>query len=284
MKGYIYKITNADESIVYVGSTTLTIEQRWREHMIAFSRWNEGNIRCAAMIYHHFHEHGIDAFGIRLISELEIEDRKSILQFEQLVIDSTSCVNKQAPWKSAEDKHVSKQKYSLEYNKIHNRELVQRECGETYTRGHKARHERTERHRYGIASEEERKHIDKTSCAKIAENDELGGAGLLFYCPPSKQFCEVRDLVTRLVIPETLQDDVLHHYHTSPEGGHQGESPGNLQATYPLQIIAMDHIPSLPKSYKGNTKLLIWIDIFTDYVIPKASASRTAQTIAENYE
>ncbi|GMF52045.1 unnamed protein product [Phytophthora fragariaefolia] len=46
----------------------------------------------------------------------------------------------------------------------------------------------------------------------------------------------------------------------------------------------MDHIPSLPKSYKGNTELLIWIDLFTGYVIAKASASRTAQTIAENYE
>ncbi|GMF51361.1 unnamed protein product [Phytophthora fragariaefolia] len=64
----------------------------------------------------------------------------------------------------------------------------------------------------------------------------------------------------------------------------EGESPGNLQATYPLQIIAMDHIPSLPKSYKGNIELLIWIDLFTGYVVAKASASRTAQTIAENYE
>ncbi|GMF37556.1 unnamed protein product [Phytophthora lilii] len=33
-------------------------------------------------------------------------------------------------------------------------------CGETYTRGHKARHEQTERHRYGVASEEERKNMD----------------------------------------------------------------------------------------------------------------------------
>uniref|UniRef100_H3H8G3 Integrase catalytic domain-containing protein n=1 Tax=Phytophthora ramorum TaxID=164328 RepID=H3H8G3_PHYRM len=49
-------------------------------------------------------------------------------------------------------------------------------------------------------------------------------------------------------------------------------------------MIAMDHIPSLPKSYKGNTELLIWVDLFTGYVIAKASASRTAQTIAENYE
>ncbi|OWZ07286.1 reverse transcriptase [Phytophthora megakarya] len=53
----------------------------------------------------------------------------------------------------------------------------------------------------------------------------------------------------------------------------QGESTGNLQATYPFQIIAMDHIPSLPRSYKGNTELLIWVDLLTGYVIAKASSS-----------
>ncbi|KAE8988936.1 hypothetical protein PF005_g15497 [Phytophthora fragariae] len=150
--------------------------------------------------------------------------------------------------------------------------------------------------------------------------------GLLFYCPPAKRMTEERDGLMRLVVPETLQRDVLHHYHSSLEGGHQGigrtyqrirdhfhwrglyrsvqryvgecvdcetgkgrptlqgESPGNIQATYPFQIIAMDHIPSLPKSHKGNTELLIWVDLFTGYVIAKASASRTAQTIAESYE
>uniref|UniRef100_A0AAV1VK92 Integrase catalytic domain-containing protein n=1 Tax=Peronospora matthiolae TaxID=2874970 RepID=A0AAV1VK92_9STRA len=46
----------------------------------------------------------------------------------------------------------------------------------------------------------------------------------------------------------------------------------------------MDHIPSLPKSIKGNTELLIWVDLFSGYVIAKASSYRTAQTIAENYE
>ncbi|KAG3113819.1 hypothetical protein PI124_g7162 [Phytophthora idaei] len=63
-----------------------------------------------------------------------------------------------------------------------------------------------------------------------------------------------------------------------------GESPGNIQATHPFQIIAVDHIPSLPRSHKGNTELLIWVDLFTGYVIAKASGSRTAQTIAESYE
>ncbi|GMF48337.1 unnamed protein product [Phytophthora fragariaefolia] len=164
MKGYIYKITNQNESIVYVGSTTLTIEHRWRAHTIAFNRWNEGKIRCAAMIYHHFREQGIDAFGIHLISEHEIEDRKSLLQFEQLVIDSTKCVNKQAAWITEEARHEQK----LAYREAHRNEqrsaaseVIQCECGETYTRGHKGRHVQTERHRYGIASEEERKNIDE---------------------------------------------------------------------------------------------------------------------------
>ena len=46
----------------------------------------------------------------------------------------------------------------------------------------------------------------------------------------------------------------------------------------------MDHIPSLPRSIKGNTELLLWINLLTGYVIAKASSSRTAQTIAESNE
>ncbi|OWZ05677.1 reverse transcriptase, partial [Phytophthora megakarya] len=56
------------------------------------------------------------------------------------------------------------------------------------------------------------------------------------------------------------------------------------RATYLFQIIAMDHIPSLPRSHKGNTELLIWVDLFTGYVIAKASSSRSTQTVAESSE
>ncbi|KAE8965360.1 hypothetical protein PR002_g28698 [Phytophthora rubi] len=167
---------------------------------------------------------------------------------------------------------------------------------------------------------------DVESYNTVGSDYEVDLDGLLFYCPPAKRTTEERDGLMRLVVPDTLQQDVLHHYHSSLEGGHQGigrtyqrirdhfhwrglyrsvqryvgecvdcetgkgrptlqgESPGNIQATYPFQIIAMDHIPSLPKSHKGNTELLIWVDLFTGYVISKASASRTAQTIAESYE
>ncbi|GMF54403.1 unnamed protein product [Phytophthora fragariaefolia] len=64
----------------------------------------------------------------------------------------------------------------------------------------------------------------------------------------------------------------------------QGMSPGNIVATYPFQVIAKDHIPSLPASYKGNTELLVWVDLFTGYVITKANSSRSAQTVAEAYK
>ncbi|KAG3069596.1 hypothetical protein PI125_g23174 [Phytophthora idaei] len=164
------------------------------------------------------------------------------------------------------------------------------------------------------------------SYSLIATDYETDLNDLLFYCPPTKRTDEDRDGLMRLVMPEALHQDILHHYHASLEGGHQGinrtyqrswdrfhwrglyksvqryvgecvdcetgkgrptisgESPGNIQATHPFQIIAMDHIPSLPRSHKGNTELLIWVDMFTGYVIAKASGSRTAQTIAESYE
>ncbi|OWZ00441.1 reverse transcriptase, partial [Phytophthora megakarya] len=142
---------------------------------------------------------------------------------------------------------------------------------------------------------------DAKACSKIAATYEVDEDGLLFYCPRTLTRDEDRDDVVRLVVPESLQQDFLHHYHTSLEGGHQGvgrtyrrirtrfhwhqgRSPGNVQGTYPFQVISMDHIPSLPKSFKGNTELLIWADLFTGYVIAKAGSSRGAQAVAENYE
>ena len=46
----------------------------------------------------------------------------------------------------------------------------------------------------------------------------------------------------------------------------------------------MDHILSLPRSFKGNTDLLLWVDLFFGYVIARGSSSRTAKTIEKGYE
>ncbi|POM58529.1 LOW QUALITY PROTEIN: Reverse transcriptase [Phytophthora palmivora] len=169
---------------------------------------------------------------------------------------------------------------------------------------------KTRRHLQDLTQQEAK------SYANLAANYDLDHHNLLSYCP----------LLMRLVIQETLYQDILHHYHVSLEGGHQGigrtyqrirdhfhwrglyknvqryvgecvdcetgkskpriqgESPSNLQATYPFQITAMDHIPSLPRSHKGNTELLIFEELFSGYVIAKSISSRTAQIVAESYE
>ncbi|KAG2762882.1 hypothetical protein Pcac1_g25430 [Phytophthora cactorum] len=60
----------------------------------------------------------------------------------------------------------------------------------------------------------------------------------------------------------------------------QGESPGATQATYHFQYIVMDRISSLLNLIKETRRY----SYRSTYVVAKASASRTAQTIAENYE
>ncbi|OWZ05832.1 reverse transcriptase [Phytophthora megakarya] len=59
-------------------------------------------------------------------------------------------------------------------------------------------------------------------CGSITMNYEVDHHDLLFYCPTTKESSADRDKLMRLVLPETLHQDVLHDYHTSLQGGHQG--------------------------------------------------------------
>ncbi|KAE9282915.1 hypothetical protein PR003_g27275 [Phytophthora rubi] len=105
---------------------------------------------------------------------------------------------------------------------------------------------------------------DIKSYKAVGSDYEVDLDELLFYCPPAKRTTEERDGLMRLVVPETLQQDVLHHYHSSLEGGRTPRDRANVSAD--------------PRSIPLARTL------FTGYVIAKASASRTAQTIAESYE
>jgi hypothetical protein len=167
---------------------------------------------------------------------------------------------------------------------------------------------------------------DVERCERLSASYELVDH-LLYYAGNQKRRGEDRrEEVLRLVVPTTAQSEVLHHYHASLAGGHQGvtrtyervrryafwrgqyqdvrdyvaacpdcqsgkgaprftgSTPGNLVATRPFQVIGMDHVPSLPKSHRGNSELLIWVDHHTGFVIVSANKSREAQEVAESYE
>ena len=59
-------------------------------------------------------------------------------------------------------------------------------------------------------------------CAPIAPDYEVDQSGPVFFSRRAAEKNEDRGELARLVIPELLQQDDLHHYHTSLEGGHQG--------------------------------------------------------------
>ena len=65
----------------------------------------------------------------------------------------------------------------------------------------------------------------------------------------------------------------------------RGESSGSVKTSnlsFPDNCYRSH--PLLPRSFIGNTELLLWVDIFSGYVTAKASLSRTSQTITEIYE
>jgi len=66
-------------------------------------------------------------------------------------------------------------------------------------------------------------------------------------------------------------------------GRNKGLSPGNLVAEYPFQVISMDFVTELPKSHRGNTRLLLFQCVFSGFNLCKPMASWTAMDIAQAY-
>ena len=69
--GYIYKITNDINDKVYIGKTTVSIEERWRWHLCAQSVKNR---RTRSKLYDAMNKYGRDKFHIEAIEECQNAD------------------------------------------------------------------------------------------------------------------------------------------------------------------------------------------------------------------
>jgi hypothetical protein len=63
-----------------------------------------------------------------------------------------------------------------------------------------------------------------------------------------------------------------------------GPSPGNIEPRRPFELVSMDFVTHMPKSYRGNTFLLLFQGSFSGFVMCKPMSSTTAQDVAEVYE
>jgi len=129
-KGCVYKIIcKTDCEIVYIGSTFNKPSKRWEQHKNDYNKWINDPKKYSLSIYPYFRDIGIDNFKLIKIKEYEVYradrlDRKHLSVYEQLWINKTKCVNKQAAfglWKVLFEKERLKLYY--QDNKDHIKEL-----------------------------------------------------------------------------------------------------------------------------------------------------------------
>ncbi|OWY91335.1 reverse transcriptase, partial [Phytophthora megakarya] len=97
----------------------------------------------------------------------------------------------------------------------------------------------------------------------------------------------------RLVVPQDLQEDILHHCHADLQGAHQG-----IILTYErlrkefywigmfkdTERYAKECVDCVTAKGPGNTVLLLFQCAFSGFIMCKAMASTEAQDVAEAYE
>jgi len=99
--GTVYKIVcSLDENIIYIGSTFNQLRHRWQTHKCHYKSYLERKTRCVS-IYPYFEKFGIENFKIMKIKDYKCyrehnKDSKHLHTFEQLWINKTRCINKQA--------------------------------------------------------------------------------------------------------------------------------------------------------------------------------------------
>ena len=118
--GKTYKIVNDIDDMVYVGSTTRPLCERWKEHK---SRYNKG---FKWKLYELFRKHGFEHFQIVLIrntpcnskEELKKEERKDLEFYDKhLWLNQTTPSKTYKEWVNENKEKIKIKK--KEYDKLH---------------------------------------------------------------------------------------------------------------------------------------------------------------------
>jgi len=174
--GKIYRIVgNVQNSKCYIGSTVQPLSKRMGGHRALYRSFQNG-IGNKCMSYELFDEYGIDTCEIVLIENFPCETKDELHKRERYWIETMECVNKVVPTRTKKeyDKEYRKEnrEYIAEYKKEYrqenkeviadyqkeyyekNKEVLKEhinekfecECGGSYTRANKSKHEKTKKH------------------------------------------------------------------------------------------------------------------------------------------
>ena len=161
----IYKIVSDSSDLVYYGSTCSPLSRRMSGHRATYKHWLQGPDKANFTTSYRLLELG-DA-QIFLVELFSCNTGEELRARERYYIENNECVNRRIPGRSkSEYKKIYDENnkeaiiaQTKEYRQI-NREQINAKkkenfdckCGNSYTRTHKAQHERTLNHRKYLAN------------------------------------------------------------------------------------------------------------------------------------
>ena len=114
-EGYIYKIVNTDENLIYIGSTFEGLPKRFYQHKKNFNNYKLGKYKGKNSCFEIFERYSPENTKIVLLETLDFPcKRYDLLKLEQKWIKDTVCVNKNAAIRTKEDQKTYEQGYYKE--------------------------------------------------------------------------------------------------------------------------------------------------------------------------
>ena len=172
--GKIYKIEDVGGNLCYIGSTTKQyLSQRMTWHRGDYTKWLAGKSRKIT-VFNIFEQYGIENCKIVLIELYPCDSKDELRKREAHFITTLDCVNKCIPGrtpaeyyqdnkehlkKEAREDYARKKDAKKIYNEknkeqIRSRqnEIINCECGKTYTRKNKSAHSNSHTHKTALAN------------------------------------------------------------------------------------------------------------------------------------
>ena len=151
--GKIYKIVCNVTGMVYIGSTIKTTDQRLHRHRAAYTRYK----KVSRPYMSSFEILKQADYRIELIEEFPCDNRIELCKREIVFITEMNCVNSMMPYIDPIDKTERRRTQSKKHylkNRSRLSEVIYCECGRTYTKSHRTRHNKTQHHQKCIETKD----------------------------------------------------------------------------------------------------------------------------------
>ena len=157
MEGKIYKIIDNTNNNIYIGSTTLDLNERLNNHKKSYTQYKKNN-KYYTTAYEIIKNNN---YKIELLLECKINDIKELRKIEGDMIKKNQCINKRIEGSTREEslkRHQEKfrdrileRSKNYYYNNIEELKQYKNvkficQCGGKYTRTNKATHLKTNKH------------------------------------------------------------------------------------------------------------------------------------------